>query len=63
MLGILVLLVFQYGGMWLQQMQKILYQDKVVYQTRYQNVALTQRNLGGNVEPIFNFYINGRLQF
>jgi len=49
--------------MWLQQMQKILYQDKVVYQTRYQNVALTQRNLGGNVEPIFNFYINGRLQF
>lgn len=65
LLAVLVLLVFQYGGSWQQQMQNLLYQDKVVYQTQtpYQNLVFTQRNLGGNVEPIFNFYINGRLQF
>ncbi|MGB5447206.1 MAG: polyamine aminopropyltransferase [Psychromonas sp.] len=65
LLGTLVLLVFQYGGNWQQEMQNTLYQDKVVYQaqTPYQNLGFTQRNLGGNVEPIFNFYINGRLQF
>ncbi len=65
LLGSLVLLVFQYGGIWQQQMQNVLYQDKVVYQTQtpYQNLVFTQRNLGGKVEPIFNFYINGRLQF
>lgn len=65
LLAILVLLVFQYGGSWQQKMQNLLYQDKVVYQTQtpYQNLVFTQRNLGGNVEPIFNFYINGRLQF
>ncbi|HEY5716448.1 MAG TPA: polyamine aminopropyltransferase [Psychromonas sp.] len=63
--GTLVLLVFQYGGIWQQQMQNVLYQDKVVYQTQtpYQNLVFTQRNLGGKAEPIFNFYINGRLQF
>ncbi|MFT6926006.1 MAG: spermidine synthase [Psychromonas sp.] len=65
LLTILVLLVFHYGGHWQQQMQNLLYQDKVVYQTQtpYQNLVFTQRNLGGNLEPIYNFYINGRLQF
>ncbi|PKH03908.1 spermidine synthase [Psychromonas sp. MB-3u-54] len=65
LLAILVLVVFQYGGSWQQKMQNLLYQDKVVYQTQtpYQNLVFTQRNLGGNLEPIFNFYINGRLQF
>ena len=61
----LILLVFQYGGFWQKQMQNMLYLDKVVYQTQtpYQNLVFTQRQLGGGLEPIYNFYINGRLQF
>ena len=64
-LTILVVLVFQYGGFWQKQMQNMLYLDKVVYQTQtpYQNLVFTQRHLGGEMEPIYNFYINGRLQF
>lgn len=61
----LIVLVFQYGGFWQKQMQNMLYLDKVVYQTQtpYQNLVFTQRQLGGGLEPIYNFYINGRLQF
>ncbi|MCK5818891.1 MAG: polyamine aminopropyltransferase [Psychromonas sp.] len=64
-LAILVLMVFKYGDMWQQRMQNILYLDKVVYhiQTPYQNLVFTKRQLGGGVAPIYNFYINGRLQF
>jgi len=64
-LAILVVLVFQYGDMWQQQMQNMLYLDKVVYhkQTLYQNLVFTERKLGGGIAPIYNFYINGRLQF
>ena len=64
-LTFLIMLVFQYGGFWQKQMQNMLYLDKVVYQTQtpYQNLVFTQRRLGGGVEPIYNFYINGRLQF
>ena len=65
LLALLVVLVFQYGGTWQKQMQNMLYLDKVVYQTQtpYQNLVFTERQLGGGVEPIYNFYINGRLQF
>ncbi|WP_028862105.1 polyamine aminopropyltransferase [Psychromonas aquimarina] len=64
-LAVLVVLVFQYGDFWQKQMQNMLYLDKVVYQTQtpYQNLVFTQRHLGGEMEPIYNFYINGRLQF
>ena len=64
-LTVLVILIFQYGGFWQKQMQNMLYLDKVVYQTQtpYQNLVFTQRHLGGGLEPIYNFYINGRLQF
>ncbi len=64
-LALLVVLVFQYGDMWQQQMQNMLYLDKVVYhkQTLYQNIVFTERKLGGGIAPIYNFYINGRLQF
>ena len=64
-LAILIALVFQYGNLWQKQMQDMLYLDKVVYQTQtpYQNLVFTQRQLGGGLEPIYNFYINGRLQF
>jgi len=64
-LAILIVVVFQYGGSWQKQMQNMLYLDKVVYQTQtpYQNLVFTRRHLGGGLEPIYNFYINGRLQF
>jgi spermidine synthase len=65
LLALLVFAVFQYGGSWQKQMQNMLYLDKVVYQTQtpYQNLVFTERQLGGGLEPIYNFYINGRLQF
>lgn len=65
LLTVLIVLIFQHGGAWQKQMQDLLYQDKVVYQTQtpYQNLVFTQRQLGGGLEPIYNFYINGRLQF
>ena len=64
-LAVLVALVFQYGGFWQKQMQNMLYLDKVVYQTQtpYQNLVFTERHLGGGLQSIINFYINGRLQF
>lgn len=65
LLALLVVAVFQYGSSWQKQMQNMLYLDKVVYQTQtpYQNLVFTERHLGGGLEPIYNFYINGRLQF
>jgi len=65
LLTLLVVAVFHYGGSWQKQMQNMLYLDKVVYQTQtpYQNLVFTERHLGGGLEPIVNFYINGRLQF
>jgi len=64
-LAVLVLMVFLFGGHWQKQMQNMLYLDKVVYQTQtpFQNLVFTERLLGGGYEPIYNFYINGRLQF
>ena len=65
LLGLLIVLIFVSGGHWQKQMQNMLYLDKVVYQTQtpYQNLVFTERLLGGGYEPIYNFYINGRLQF
>jgi len=64
-LALFVLMVFLFGGHWQKQMQNMLYLDKVVYQTQtpFQNLVFTERLLGGGYEPIYNFYINGRLQF
>ena len=64
-LAALILMVFAFGGHWQQRLQNMLYLDKVVYQTQtpYQNLVFTERLLGGGHEPIYNFYINGRLQF
>ena len=65
LLALLIVLVFVSGGHWQKQMQNMLYLDKVVFQTQtpYQNLVFTERLLGGGYEPIYNFYINGRLQF
>ncbi|QOL26928.1 polyamine aminopropyltransferase [Thalassotalea sp. LPB0316] len=65
LLSLLVLVVFNYGNQWLNQMSNLLYLDKVVYsdKTRYQQLTFTERRLGHNQDTVINFYLNGRLQF
>lgn len=65
LIALLIVFIYSFGGHWQKQMQNMLYLDKVVYQTQtpYQNLVFTERLLGGGKEPIYNFYINGRLQF
>lgn len=74
LLAAVILLMFNYGNQWLNQMNSVLYLDKVVHtqKTRYQQLTFTERNMGINStntqfgqaqQSIINFYINGRLQF
>jgi len=69
-----IFLMFNYGNQWLNQMNSLLYLDKVVHsqKTRYQQLTFTERNMGlnsvntqsGNAQKnVINFYLNGRLQF
>lgn len=73
-LALIIVLMFNYGNQWLNQMNSLLYLDKVVHsqKTRYQQLTFTERNMGLNSsntqsdstqKSIINFYINGRLQF
>lgn len=74
LLAVIIVLMFNYGNQWLNQMNSLLYLDKVVHtqKTRYQQLTFTERNMGVNStdtqfgqaqKSIINFYINGRLQF
>ena len=74
LLALVILLMFNYGNQWLNQMNSLLYLDKVVHvqKTRYQQLTFTERNMGYNTvnteenngqQSIINFYLNGRLQF
>lgn len=74
LLALIILLMFNYGNQWLNQMNSLLYLDKVVHveKTRYQQLTFTERNMGFNStnselgpaqNSIINFYLNGRLQF
>ena len=62
---ILLLAVLFKGSEWVNAMNSMLYKDQVVYSnnTRYQNLVVTQRVIGGQGEPILSLFINGRLQF
>ncbi|MBV1919601.1 MAG: hypothetical protein KUG73_02890, partial [Pseudomonadales bacterium] len=62
---LLLLLMFALGAPWVEKMGQLLYQDQVVYtqSTRYQQLTVTERQLKGLSSPVYNFYINGRLQF
>ncbi|MFT5611931.1 MAG: spermidine synthase [Arenicella sp.] len=62
---ILLIGVLMNGGNWINAMNSMLYKDQVVYEnnTRFQNLVITSRIVGGASEPILNLYINGRLQF
>jgi spermidine synthase len=68
-LAFIIFLMFNYGNQWLNQMNSLLYLDKVVHvqKTTYQQLTFTERYLGTMAEEtqpsIINFYINGRLQF
>ncbi len=65
----IILLLFNYGNQWLNQMNSLLYLDKVVHsqKTRYQQLTFTERHMGIHStlaqKSILNFYLNGRLQF
>jgi len=69
LLAVFIFLMFNYGNQWLNQMNSLLYLDKVVHsqKTRYQQLTFTERNTGlssGHAQQsIINFYLNGRLQF
>lgn len=68
-LALIIVLMFSYGNQWLNQMNSLLYLDKVVHseKTRYQQLTFTERHMGitaGTPQTsIINFYLNGRLQF
>ncbi len=68
-LALVITLLFNYGNQWLNQMNSLLYLDKVVHsdKTRYQQLTFTERqmglSLGTDQETVINFYLNGRLQF
>ena len=53
------------GPSWEQHFNNLLYKDKVVYAkaTRFQQLTFTERLRGGGLSPVYNLYINGRLQF
>jgi spermidine synthase len=62
---VFIVVIYQQGNTWLNQMSNLLYTDKVVYSdsTRYQQLTFTQRHMGVEQANIINFYLNGRLQF
>ncbi len=64
-LALIIVLMFNYGNQWLNQMNSLLYLDKVVHtdKTRYQQLTFTERHMGLEQDNIINFYLNGRLQF
>ncbi|OUR80858.1 spermidine synthase [Colwellia psychrerythraea] len=64
-LALIIILMFSYGNQWLNQMNSLLYLDKVVHtdKTRYQQLTFTERHMGLEQDNIINFYLNGRLQF
>ncbi|WP_434928291.1 polyamine aminopropyltransferase [Shewanella sp. HL-SH2] len=53
------------GPQWEQHFNNLLYKDKVVYakSTRFQQLTFTERLRGNGLAPVYNLYINGRLQF
>jgi len=68
-LAFIIVLMFSFGNQWLNQMNSLLYLDKVVHseKTRYQQLTFTERHMGISsgltTSSIINFYLNGRLQF
>ncbi len=61
----LVVIIYMYGENWSVKMTDLLYEDEVVFShsSRYQHFVVTERYLSNQAEPIYGFFINGRLQF
>ncbi|PVZ63864.1 polyamine aminopropyltransferase [Pelagibaculum spongiae] len=57
-------LMWKNGSDWMSAMSDTLFVDKVIYRqnTPYQQLVVTQRKLG-RTAPVYDLYINGRLQF
>ncbi len=64
-LALAMVVIFQMGNQWLNQLNNLLYMDNVVYnaKTRYQQLTFTERYMGQDNDSVINFYLNGRLQF
>ncbi len=64
-IAIILVSIFINGTGWVNAMNNALYKDNVVYSnnTRFQNLVITERKVGGLSSSILNLYINGRLQF
>ena len=62
---VIAFVVYQFGSDWSARMTNLLYTDKVVHagSSHYQNFVITQRPVSYQPDPVFSFYINGRLQF
>ncbi len=62
---VLAVSVMQFGADWTRRMTDLLYQDPVVYSksSRYQHMTITYRQRSSDLDPVYAFYINGRLQF
>jgi len=62
---LIALVVYENGDDWSSNMTNTLFQDQVVYtgSSHYQNFTITERKLSGRLDPVYGFYINGRLQF
>lgn len=65
LLFVMLVMIYQQGDNWLNKLSNLLYLDHVVYtdKTRYQQLTFTERKMGLDQAPIYNFYLNGRLQF
>jgi len=53
------------GNAWLNALNNMLYEDKTVYsyQSKFQNLVLTERITASDKRSVLNLYINGHLQF
>jgi len=66
--GVILLLaiaVYQFGEDWSADLTDLLYRDDVVFShtSQYQNMTVTRRYISSEKEPLYGFFLNGRLQF
>ncbi len=62
---LLAVAIYQSGESWSRSMTDLLYRDEVVFShsSRYQNMTVTRRYISAELEPLYGFFLNGRLQF
>ncbi|HIL96043.1 MAG TPA: polyamine aminopropyltransferase [Pseudomonadales bacterium] len=62
---VIALVVYQFGNDWSTRMSNLLFEDEVVFtgSSHYQHFTITERHISSRPEPVYGFYINGRLQF